>query len=369
MPHVHNEFGYLADELVLEVMRRMPSLYDRWNMMHCCARFATIQTASGASGLLGDLTTAQREQNAFTATMHGHDLLLNALLMAGVSSRTMYRNTVTLLMVAAKEGHLLCVRALLTAGSDVEASCCRGDLFYRRGEIGFPFGRHQQCKRDTALMIASKCGHVLCVGALLVAGSSPNTASPDGSTALMSAARFGQYLCTCALLEARSDPHMVDDDGKTALMHAALHGHVSCLNALLEAGSDPNFLEDYDDDTPLMLAAAIGNDQCVNALLAARADPNKVNHNSDTALLLAADEMAGSVRSRALPVRPDKDPGMRYHECLIALINAGADLNKQDGLGNTALHKALKGGCDLCVTALIDAGSDLEIRNEHGETA
>lgn len=329
MLRVQNEFAHLADELVLEVMRRIPSLYDRWNMMSCCARFVTIHSTFGAACLLDDLTKAQREKNALFAAIHGHDLLLNALLMAGVGSQTIYGERVTLLMVAAINGHLLCVRVLLMAGSDVEACGCQADLEFCREmyhrlrdrppilEVqNSPVGIIEHEGYVTALMAASGCGRDSCVTALLEAGSDPNRAPGVGSL---------DY---------------------TALTHASWNGHNLCVRALISNGSHVDKADKL-DNTPLMFAAYRGNDACLRELLSAGADPNTVGYFGETALTLAA---------------------VRGHEhCLIALIDAGSDVNRETNSGATALKKAFEGqsrgraGGDVCVAALLVAAGRLDI--------
>ena len=222
MSNVQNELGSLVDELVLHIMRQMPSLYDRWNMMHCCSRFVSIQRDAGALGLLGDLTKTQRDVNANFAAYYGHDLLLSALLKAGADSHETVCMGWTKLAFAAKHGHHLCVRVLLEAGSDpVNANNAKDDGY-------------------NALMLAAQNGHDLCVRALIEATVNLEAVQVQGFTALMLASKTGHDLCVRVLLEAGSEPGKANGDGYTALMLAAQNGHDLCVRALIEAKADPN---------------------------------------------------------------------------------------------------------------------------------
>lgn len=54
-----------------------------------------------------------------------------------------------------------------------------------------------------------------------------------------------------------------------------------------------------------------------------------------------------------------------HHECLQALIDAGANVNVPDGGGNTPIHTALSNGHDECVRILIACKrTDLSLRNK-----
>lgn len=51
------------------------------------------------------------------------------------------------------------------------------------------------------------------------------------------------------------------------------------------------------------------------------------------------------------------------------LLNAGADINAQDTLGETALHKTVSGGKNWLSAILMEKGIDTKIQNKNGETA
>src|SRR6185369_11983008 len=87
----------------------------------------------------------------------------------------------------------------------------------------------------------------------------------------------------------------------------------------------------YAGDTALHLAAAGYRVEIARLLLKGRADPNaKGNHRGSTPLHYAAD---GYVNG---PVW-DAKKQMRMIQCL---LDAGAEVNRQDKNGATALHRA-----------------------------
>ena len=89
------------------------------------------------------------------------------------------------------------MRALLKAGADIAQATADG---------------------KTALMAASKAGHLKCMNALLEAGANVAQAAADGSTALMRASQEGQLECVRRLLEAGADVMQLHGDGHTCAL-------------------------------------------------------------------------------------------------------------------------------------------------------
>jgi ankyrin repeat protein len=148
------------------------------------------------------------------------------------------------------------VQALLAGGAD--ASAVEQDGFY---------------KGWTALMAASKQGHVEVVKALLARGADPKDAAQGGDnkgvTALMLASEQGHVEVVKALLAGGADPKYVAQDGLyngcTALMLVSEQGIAEVAKLLLAGGADPA-AENGDGKTALMLATAGGHDAVVEAL-------------------------------------------------------------------------------------------------------
>ncbi|MGD0201363.1 MAG: ankyrin repeat domain-containing protein, partial [Bryobacteraceae bacterium] len=73
------------------------------------------------------------------------------------------------------------------------------------------------------------------VKALLAAGSDVNAKRDDGATALMLASQYGRQEVVRALLDAQADVNAKRGDGATALMVASQYGRQEVVRALLDA--------------------------------------------------------------------------------------------------------------------------------------
>lgn len=143
--------------------------------------------------------------------------------------------------------------------------------------------------------------------------------------------------------------------GSAGPLHwAAYNDHDALVKVLLALGSNINE-RDQHGYTPLLLAAMMGNILTVQVLLAHRADINANNRNGDTAILLAAHH--GHVFIVQVLLNAGAD------------VTAGANINKANLFGNTALHMAAIRENSAVFLALLGAGANLAIANNHGHTA
>ena len=153
----------------------------------------------------------------------------------------------TALMLAAEEGHLALVEALLQRGAEVNATvrdAADGDL-----------------DGATALMWASENGFPEVAAALLGAGAHVNARTRSGLTALMWACEDGHEAVVALLCSRGADVRAARwEDGHTALHEAARLGHAGIAWTLLHAGADVNATRSDNGYTPLHSAAAAGHD-------------------------------------------------------------------------------------------------------------
>jgi len=88
---------------------------------------------------------------------------------------------------------------------------------------------------------AASEGNLQSIRALLTAGADVNGRSPNGRTALMTAALAGNTQVVDLLLANGANPNITDyKEGRTALIIAAEGGHTEVARSLLKAGADPN---------------------------------------------------------------------------------------------------------------------------------
>ena len=153
-----------------------------------------------------------------------------------------------LLFIAARQGHVGLIDALLRSGADVNQEVTSHGA--------------------TALFIAALGGHVAVVDILIAAGADVNKAmATDGCTPLFIAAQKGHLTVVTKLIAAGAlvDKAMTTN-GNTPLCIAAYHGHTAIVAKLLQHGADKS-IRGFRNRTPLEAAQAM-NRTAVVALIA-----------------------------------------------------------------------------------------------------
>jgi DNA-binding NarL/FixJ family response regulator len=133
------------------------------------------------------------------------------------------------------------------------------------------------------------------------------------------------------------------------LVKAAYENNLAAVKKLLASGADVDVVDKAIDSTALAQATANNNRELMRVLLHAGADINRRNRNGETALMyLSGQSGTDTVRD---------------------LIQAGADLELKDDDGETALMAAARLDNTGSLKALIDAGAQIEVKDEEGQTA
>lgn len=114
------------------------------------------------------------------------------------------------------------------------------------------------------LHAAASRGDAAACGRILAEGASTRHANFEGATALIMASREGHLDCVKILLP-QSDPQQTCMKGWSALGWAAIEGHLPCIKALIPA-SNPSSLDNM-GRTALALAIQAGKGAVVNLLL------------------------------------------------------------------------------------------------------
>ncbi|MGJ7902320.1 ankyrin repeat domain-containing protein [Lysobacter sp. 1R34A] len=149
-------------------------------------------------------------------------------------------------------------------------------------------------------------------------------------------------------LAAGVDLRSHGDKNVTLLEWAVLNQSLDGLKALLEAGADP--AEPGIDGGTVVHMAAMANDPAyLEVLLAHGAAPNTPHGENGSAPLSAA--LMG-------------ERSAQFHR----LLEAGANPNHADRLGNTALHVAGKINQPNRALELLQAGADADARNRQNVT-
>lgn len=207
--------------------------------------------------------------------------------------------------------------------------------------------------------------HVVCTARLLVLGLVTMTGA------------------ACAGQGAHVDPHKVfSNAGVADLAQAAADGDVERVRKLVAEGVSINAHGDK-DVTPLAWAMLNKNPRGFSALLDAGAEPEEPAVNGDPVILMAA--MADDPTYLKILLQHHVDAsnpsGHSGRTPLIAailngntdaqfrmLLAAGADPNRADRVGNTALHIAATSGAYAQVLALLEAGANPHALNAQHKT-
>lgn len=112
---------------------------------------------------------------------------------------------------------------------------------------------------------AAKEGRLSQVKAMLSAGGNVNSKNPAGRTALMGAAYNGNRRVVQTLLVEGADPNQTDAQGKTALMMAVANTKLDVVSELIKADADVT-VEDNNKRTAMSLAERTKNKKLIKLL-------------------------------------------------------------------------------------------------------
>jgi len=237
------------------------------------------------------------------------------------------------LMVAIQNDDEIKVKQLLAAGVDC-------DVRFYSGSI-----------RSPALCLCVERDSFSLVRLLLDSGCSVNQSDTRGQTALHLAAGRGDVEMIRLLLSKKASAKSLDERKRTPLHWAALRTSADIARVILRDSNNVDPL-DHDGYTPLLLACA--NRCSATALLLLRhgADPTAVDSLGNTALHVATSCGDGLVS---------------------ALITAGADVNAVNAAGLTPLHVVVRSGSPderaAVIQLLASAGANLDLQTPLGQTA
>lgn len=112
----------------------------------------------------------------------------------------------------------------------------RGEFDQLNEMLGYGADINAQSGGWSPAMQACGDGQLKCLRILIAAGADLNASGERGMTPLMVAAMESETGCLVALLKAGVDLEKKDDWGNTAAWFAAAYGSVDCLDRLFKAG-------------------------------------------------------------------------------------------------------------------------------------
>ena len=338
------------------------------------------------------------------SSQSGNNEAVQFILDLGVNINYSNSEGKTALMLASEAGHEKVVRTLVSGGANINLQDNTGETALMVSKTKEIFLLLLQSNADinilthrgsTPLIAACVLGHLSVVEMLLVEyNNDPNVQNKEGYTALMYACQNSHQQVVDILLQNGADPNIHDNDGYTALMVAS---NSDIIEVLLRYNANPHYfitIHGVSIDS-LAFAAISGNIECLNILLKhtelslkslsmgwycacffghvpiIRWLLNRVDIVSDqTDLIISCVEGdLGSVVDQLMSGKISQDvefvhrvtPLMMSSSCghpdiVEALITAGANVNKMDEFGHTALDFAQAAEQDATMNILLQHG-------------
>ncbi len=219
----------------------------------------------------------------------------------------------------------------------------------------------------TPLHWAAYYANVDLVKTLLRSEAKPDTRNNYGSSPMMEAATVANLDILRLLLDAGANVESANPEGQTALMAVARTGNVKAAELLLKHGAKVDAAEKWGGQTALMWASARKQPEMVRFLIRNGAGVNKrsIDRNWErrvTSEPRVKEMMTGGFTPLLFAVREE------CLDCVKALLDAGADVNKPDPDNVSPLILALLNSHFDIAKLLVEHGADVNQWDYWGRT-
>ena len=203
---------------------------------------------------------------------------------------------------------------------------------------------------------------------LLAEGADPDIANDYGATPMTVASGHGDFEIMKALVDAGGDIESPNAEGQTLLMAVARTGNTDTASLLLDKGANVNAMESWGEQTALMWASSQKQPAMTRLLIEHGADVDARSRDHDWPRWITSEP-------RNKPLDPGGYTPLLYAaregciDCVRALLDGGADINKTDLWGETPLLMATLNMHYDTAALLIERGADIKRWDWWGRTA
>ncbi len=238
------------------------------------------------------LRAISRSDTALLLAVHNNFTEIAAYLIAqGAKIPVANRKQETPSLIAVRNGNAALVKLLLDSGADPDRATIDKKIDRYITKI------HKKTTRPSLLIEAAKGGHIETLTVLLDAGADANIQDDDGITPIFKASEQGYVKVVALLLAHQADPNLYDNIGRTPLMIASRNGYQNIVETLVEHDADVNAIEQLEPNshrdisiggmTALIYASRGGHAGITEFLLKNGADPRLSSNTGETALGVA----------------------------------------------------------------------------------
>jgi uncharacterized protein len=308
---------------------------------------------------------------------------------AQVNAKETLRET-TAVMWAAEQNHPDVLKLLIAHGADVNVQSTK-QLLKKQYGVSYNIKEGVYTGGTTPLVLAAREGALESVAALLAAKADPDKTAGDGSSAMLVAVQNGHYDVAKYLVDHGANINLANDNGWNPLYLAVKHRNIETgtipvpnadqamdfIKRLLDRGADVNQRLKANTEirngqratwlneagaTPFLRAALCGDIDVMKLLLAHGADP-KITTDDHTTPLMAAAGVGfsdGFIHDRSVE---------ETVQAMKLILDLGADVNATNDQGLTALHGAAHKAALEEIQLLVDRGANLAAKDRYSSKA